>query len=68
MRLLVCSRRRYELVYSMLKAATGAAPALGRFQSSLASAALSMLSNQQTGGISGLAQQFAAQAHYFVLD
>ena len=46
---------------SVLKAATGAAPAVDGSQSSLASAALSMLSNSQTGGISGLAEQFAAR-------
>jgi len=50
-----------SLFDSVLKAATGAAPALEGSQSSLASAALSMLSNNQTGGISGLAQQFATQ-------
>lgn len=46
---------------SVLKAATGAAPAEAESQPSLASAALSMLSNSQTGGISGLAEQFAGQ-------
>lgn len=50
-----------SLFDSVLKAATGAAPAIDTSQSSLASAVLSMLSNNQTGGISGLAQQFAAQ-------
>jgi uncharacterized protein YidB (DUF937 family) len=50
-----------SLLDSVLKAATGAAPALDGSQSSLASAALSMLSSSQTGGISGLAEQFAAQ-------
>jgi len=54
-----------SLFDSVLKAATGtaagAAPAPDPSQSSLASAVLSMLSNNQTGGISGLAQQFAAQ-------
>ena len=50
-----------SLFDSVLKAATGAAPALEGSQSSLASAALSMLSNNQSGGISGLAEQFAAQ-------
>ena len=50
-----------SLFDSVLKAATGTAPALEGSQSSLASAALSMLSNNQSGGISGLAQQFAAQ-------
>ena len=49
-----------SLFDSVMKAATGAAPALDASQSSLASAALSMLSNSQSGGISGLAQQFAA--------
>jgi len=50
-----------SLFDSLLKAATGASPAIDTSQSSLASAVLSMLSNNQTGGISGLAQQFAAQ-------
>jgi len=50
-----------SLFDSVLKAATSAAPAVDTSQSSLASAVLSMLSNNQTGGISGLAQQFAAQ-------
>jgi len=50
-----------NLFDSVLKAATSAAPAVDTSQSSLASAVLSMLSNNQTGGISGLAQQFAAQ-------
>ena len=49
-----------SLFNSVMKAATGAAPALDASQSSLASAALSMLSSSQSGGISGLAQQFAA--------
>lgn len=50
-----------SLFDSVLKAATGAAPALDGSHSSLASAALSMLSNNQSGGISGLAEQFAAR-------
>ena len=50
-----------SLFDSVLKAATGTAPAVDPSQSSLASAALSMLSNHQTGGISGLAEQFAAR-------
>lgn len=50
-----------SLFDSVLKAATGAAPAVDTSQSSLASAALSMLSNNQSGGISGMAEQFAAQ-------
>lgn len=50
-----------SLFDSVLKAATGTAPAVDGSQSSLASAVLSMLSNNQTGGISGLAQQFAAR-------
>ena len=50
-----------SLFDSVLKAATGAAPTLDGSQPSLASAALSMITNNQTGGISGLAQQFAAQ-------
>ena len=49
-----------SLFDSVLKAATGTAPAIDGSQSSLASAVLSMLSSNQTGGISGLAQQFAA--------
>ena len=44
----------------VMKAATGAASATGGSQSSLASAALSMLSGQ-SGGISGLVQQFASK-------
>ena len=50
-----------SLFDSVLKAATGAAPAREGSQSSLAAAALSFLSSSQTGGISGLAQQFAGQ-------
>lgn len=50
-----------SLFDSVLKDATGTAPALDGSESSLASAALSMLSNNQTGGISGLAEQFAAR-------
>ena len=50
-----------SLFDSVLKAATGTAPAIDTSHSSLASAALSMLSNSQTGGISGLVEQFAAQ-------
>ena len=50
-----------SLFDSVLKAATGTAPALDGSQSSLASAVLSMLSSSQTGGISGLAEQFAAR-------
>lgn len=42
---------------NVVKAATGTAPAADGSQSSLASAVLSMLSNQG-GGISGLLQQF----------
>jgi len=42
---------------NVVKAATGTAPAADGSQSSLASAVLSMLSNQ-SGGISGLLQQF----------
>lgn len=48
------------LLDDVLKQATGTAPAPDGSQSSLASAVLSMLSNQ-SGGISGLAQQFAAR-------
>ncbi len=44
----------------VLKTATGAAPAADASQASLASAVLSMLSSQ-SGGISGLVQQFAAK-------
>ena len=49
------------LLDDVLKAATGTAPAAEGSQSSLASAALSMLSSSESGGISGLAQQFAAK-------
>ncbi len=48
------------LLDDVMKAATGTAPAPDASQSSLANAALSMLSNQ-SGGISGLAEQFAAK-------
>ena len=44
-----------------LKSATGTATATDGSQSSLASAALSMLSSNETGGISGIAKQFAAK-------
>ena len=47
------------LLDDVLKAATGTAPATDGSQSSLASAALSVLSNQN-GGLSGLVQQFAS--------
>lgn len=49
------------LLDDVLKAGTGTAPAAEGSQSSLASAALSMLSSNESGGIPGLAQQFAAQ-------
>jgi uncharacterized protein YidB (DUF937 family) len=49
------------LLDDVRKAATGVAPAPDDAQSSLASAALSMLSNVQSGGLSGFAQRFAAQ-------
>lgn len=49
------------LLDDVLKAATGTAPAAEGSQSSLASAALSMLSSNESGGISGLVQQFTAQ-------
>jgi uncharacterized protein YidB (DUF937 family) len=48
------------LLDDVMKAATGTAPAAENSQSSLASAALSILSNQ-SGGISGLVQQFASK-------
>jgi uncharacterized protein YidB (DUF937 family) len=48
------------LLDDAMKMATGAAPAADTSQSSLATAALSMLSNQ-SGGISGLLQQFASK-------
>ncbi|HVJ04747.1 MAG TPA: YidB family protein [Candidatus Saccharimonadales bacterium] len=48
------------LLDDVLKAATGAPPAVEGSQSSLASAAISMLSGQ-SGGISGLVQQFASK-------
>ncbi len=44
----------------VLKGATGTAPAADTSQSSLTTAVLSMLSSQ-SGGISGLVQQFASQ-------
>lgn len=47
------------LLDNMLKTATGAAPAEATTQSSLASAALSMLATQ-SGGISGLVQRFSS--------
>lgn len=48
------------LLDDVMKAATGTAPAADTSQSSLASAALSVLSSQ-SGGISGLVQQFASK-------
>ena len=51
-----------SLFDSVMKAATGAAPALDASQSSLASAALSMLSHSQSGGISGLYRRLWATA------
>ena len=51
-----------SLLDNGFKAATGAAaPAPAESQPSLASAALSMLSGSEGGGISGLAEKFAAQ-------
>ena len=49
------------LLDDVLKAAASTAPAAEGSQFSLASAALSMLSSSEGGGISGLAQQFAAK-------
>ena len=48
------------LLDDVMKAASGASPAAEGSQSSLASEALSMLSSQ-SGGISGLVQQFASK-------
>ena len=48
------------LLDDVLKSASGASPAADSSQSSLASAALSMLTSQ-SGGISGLVQQFASK-------
>jgi uncharacterized protein YidB (DUF937 family) len=52
---------RMGLFDDVVKAATGTAPAAEGSQSSLASAVLSMLSSNESGGISGLAKQFAAK-------
>ncbi len=49
------------LLDDVLKEATGTVPAAEGSQSSLASAALSTLSSNECGGISGLVRQFAAQ-------
>ncbi len=48
------------LLDDVMKTATGAAPAAERSHSSLAAAALSMLSSQN-GGLSALVQQFSAK-------
>ncbi len=49
------------LLDDALKSATGTATTTDGSQSSLASAVLSMLSSNESGGISGLATQFAAK-------
>jgi len=49
------------LLDDVVEAATGTKPAAEGSQSFLASAALSMLSSSQSGGINGLVKQFATQ-------